>query len=150
MSKELYTVIYAFMGQKLGLSGVSKEVFAFIFGLWLRKRAPVPAPIQTLVNLTSAARSSVQLAISNLQSQGYIKGKKNPGKRTMYTVSLPESDMAEILLLIGRTPISESGRCPPEDRTATDPKNGKEKEDKLKNKNIPNIAEISKGELEEI
>lgn len=151
MSKELFTVIYSFMGCQLNLSGITKEVFSFIFGLWLKKQAPVYASITTLMNLTGAARSSVQLAIKNLQIKGFIAANKTPGKRTMYDISIPQKDLIEILSILEVPPARKSGETPPENRTTTGPKFGNQnKKRRNNNLEVPNLSEMTTGNLNEL
>lgn len=151
MSKELFATIYSFMGRKLKLSGISKEVFAFIFGLWLKKRTPVYASISTLIELTDAARSSIQLAISQLQSRGYIAAEKTPGKRTMYTISIPEQELKEILSNLEVHPARKSGGTPPENRASTGPKVGTQNKKRTNNNlDVPRLSEMTTGTLNEL
>lgn len=152
MSKELFATIYSFMGNELKLSGLTKEVFAYIFAMWnYNKRCPVYATIPTLVKFTGAARSSIQLAISNLKNMGYIVPKPTPGKRTMYIVSVPEEILAAYETLHGL----KSGLYPPENQNSTRPNKGGHN-NYSKNTNIYNVpklpedTELSAGELNEI
>lgn len=92
MSKEqkyLYTIIYPFMSNILGLSGIVKETFAVIFNFWIAAgEAPIRASLTTIQTITGATRATVVKAISHLAQVGLITKIKTPGKPTLYMVSI--------------------------------------------------------------
>lgn len=103
------------------------------------------------MKLTGAARSSVQLAIANLQNRRYIIAEKTPGKRTMYTISLPEQDLIEILSKLKGSPAGKSDELPPENRATTRPNFGSQNKNKRNNNlKVPCLSEMTTGNLNKL
>ncbi len=84
---ELFTIIYAFFFEVLGLRGVKKEVFAVILGFWLVARQTVTVPYKTFRRITGGSKSVIAKAIKDLESEGLILSTHSPGKRTLYAIT---------------------------------------------------------------
>lgn len=90
----VFTTLYSFMWE-IGLDGLTKEVFAVIFGFWLRKREPVYVPYSVIHRITGATPPSISAAIKRLEDYQYIKADRHTGKKTLYIIKLPDEIMSE-------------------------------------------------------
>lgn len=101
--EKYYLIVYSFMRMELGLKGVVRDVFAAIFGFWLKAgEVPVYAPFASLSKITGASRPAISSAIAKLEEKGNITIKKSPGKRSMYDVHLTESMLRDFEVTFGR------------------------------------------------
>lgn len=76
------------MWEDLDLHGLAKEIFAFIFGLWIAKKEPVPVSYGVLHKITGAADPSIAGALKRLKSRGFISMKHPFGKPTEYQITV--------------------------------------------------------------
>ena len=95
---ELFTIIYAFFFEVLGLRGVKKEVFAVILGFWLVSRQTVTVPYKTFRRITGGSKSVIARAIKDLENEGLILAKHSPGKRTLYSITPKVADIYDTRL----------------------------------------------------
>ena len=87
-----YTVIYSFFSSVLGLKGLAKEVFAIIFGFWNRAdRAYAWVSLTTLEAITGGTRPAIVAAIKQLESKKIISAMRNPGKHSLYAITIDET-----------------------------------------------------------
>lgn len=90
--RKLYTVLYSFMSSELGLKGLTKEVFAIIFGFWLAaERTAIWITISNMEAITGGSRPAIIAAIKALERKGYIAVSRSPGQYSLYTVTVDAS-----------------------------------------------------------
>lgn len=85
-----FTIIYAFMAYLLHLDGYSKQIYAVIFGFWLRIRKPVHVPYSVIRRITGATDPTISECIKRLESDGVISAERKPGTRTKYVIVFTE------------------------------------------------------------
>ena len=90
--KKLFYTVYPFMHTDLHLSGIPKEVFGVIFGFWNKnERKEVMVSYSQINEMTGATDPSIASAIKRLKEYGFIDAETTEGKKSKYTVHLPES-----------------------------------------------------------
>lgn len=90
--EKLYTVLYSFMASELGLKGLVKEVFAIIFGFWLEtNKTAAWVSLTTMQKITGGTRPAVVNAIKALESRGFIRTIRSPGKCSQYSITIPQA-----------------------------------------------------------
>lgn len=94
--KKLFYTVYPFMHTDLHLSGIPKEVFGVIFGFWNKnERKEVMVSYSQINEMTGATDPSIASAIKRLKEYGFIDAETTEGKKSKYTVHLPESLISE-------------------------------------------------------
>lgn len=79
------------MASELGLSGLTKEVFAVIFCFWIAAgEKSVKASFSVIQTITGAARATVMNSIAGLIDRNYISAEKRNGKATLYMVTIDQ------------------------------------------------------------
>lgn len=87
--ERLYTVMYAFMASELGLKGLAKEVFAIIFGFWIKaNRTDVRVPLRVMQKITGSTKTGICKAVRSLEKMGVLQICKTPGKRSRYMITI--------------------------------------------------------------
>lgn len=87
--ERLFTVIYAFMASELGLKGLAKEVFAIIFGFWIKaNRSEVLVPLRVMQKITGCTKTGIQKAVHSLEKMGVLQICRTPGKKLKYMVTI--------------------------------------------------------------
>lgn len=84
----LFTIIYGWMWSELGLRGLTKEVFAVIYGFASRKKDTAISPYTVIQAITGASRSSISAAIKELEDRNLIECVRKEGRCTRYIVHL--------------------------------------------------------------
>lgn len=93
---QLYFIVYPFMQRDLGLSGITRDVFAIIFGFWRREKIPVYVPYSTIREMTGATDPSISAAINRLKKEELIAFDRHErGLKSRYRVTLPPEVLAE-------------------------------------------------------
>lgn len=112
MSKEvLYTILYPFMSEALGLHGYEKETFAVIFGFWIKTgERPVRASLSVIQKITGGTRPAISRAIAVLQNKKLITAEKRPGKPTLYSVILAPEILTEFKANYRPRPVAPVNR----------------------------------------
>lgn len=85
-----FSIIYGFMASLLHLEGYSKEIFAVIFGFWIRSRKPVTVPYSVIKKITGATDPTISACVKSLKDRGLISADQKPGTRTKYAIVLTE------------------------------------------------------------
>ena len=93
--KGVYTTIYPFMHRDLGLTGLGKEIFAVIFGFWLKTRSAVQAPYPVIKEITGASDPTISAHLQKMESEGILEVTREAGKPNMYMVVLEEQVLAD-------------------------------------------------------
>lgn len=88
-----YTIIYGFMAKDLKLRGYSKDVYAVIFGFWIKKKQPVCIPYATFKIIVGAAAPAVSNSLKLLVSRGLITADPKPGTMTRYEIVMTDALM---------------------------------------------------------
>lgn len=83
------------MHRALGLSGLGKEIFAVIFGFWIKTRSTVRVPYPIIREITGASVPTISAHLQCMESEGLLQVKREPGKPNMYMVVLPEKVLAD-------------------------------------------------------
>lgn len=112
MNREaLYTILYPFMSETLGLHGYEKETFAVIFGFWFKAgEKPVRASLSTIQKITGGTRPAIVKAITLLIKDSFIKAEKRPGKPTLYSVILAPEILTEFKANYRPRPVAPVNR----------------------------------------
>lgn len=93
---QLYYTVYPFMHRDLGLSGISRDVFAIIFGFWRGDKKPVYVPYSIIREMTGATDPSISAAIHKLKNEKLIDFERHKrGLKSRYLVTLPPEVLAE-------------------------------------------------------
>lgn len=95
MKQGVYTKIYPFMHRDLGLAGLGKEIFAVIFGFWIKTRSAVRVPYPIIREITGASVPTISAHLQCMESEGLLQVKREPGKPNMYMVVLPDQVLAD-------------------------------------------------------
>lgn len=90
-----YYTMYPFFWSLLGLSGITKEVFAVLFAFWKGRRGPITVTYPMIRSMTGASKPSVASAIANLQKKGLIEIKKTAGLRSVYVIHLDDKILSD-------------------------------------------------------
>lgn len=85
-----FTIIYGFMARLLHLDGYSKQIYAVIFGFWIRIRKPVYVPYSVIRRITGATDPTISECVKRLESDGVITAERKPGTRTKYVIALTD------------------------------------------------------------
>ena len=94
----LFYITYPFMWRDLNLSGISRDVFAIIFGFWKKGRSPVHVPYSVIREMTGATDPSISAAIKKLKKRELIVvTQQKQGLKSLYQVSLPAEVLAEFM-----------------------------------------------------
>lgn len=109
MKQGVYTKIYPFMHRDLGLAGLGKEIFAVIFGFWIKTRSAVRVPYPIIREITGASVPTISAHLQCMESEGLLQVKREPGKPNMYMVVLPDQVLADFETAYGpeSTPETE-------------------------------------------
>lgn len=84
-----YYIVHSFMSRELGLKGLAKEVFAIIFGFWISSgKREAWVSLSTMQLFTGGTRPAIIKAVQLLEGMGYIQALRNPGKRSLYIVTI--------------------------------------------------------------
>ena len=83
-----FTIIYAFMAYLLHLDGYTKEIYALIFGFWIRTRKPVHVPYSAIRKIVGATDPTISEGIKRLTQKGLISADPKPGMKTKYSIVL--------------------------------------------------------------
>lgn len=124
-----YATVYPFFSEKLCLHGSEMLVFAVIFGLWKRRREPVPISYRRIREVMGLSRSTVGKSIRTLLARGLLDNSTSSrGKPSRYTVILPdgfpESEWNGSRLKKGYPPVRGSAGDPSETKPPTRPISG--------------------------
>lgn len=93
---QLYFIVYPFMHRDLGLSGISRDVFAIIFGFWRSVKQSVYVPYSIIREMTGATDPSISAAIHRLKNEKLIDSDQHErGLKSRYLVTLPPEVLAE-------------------------------------------------------
>lgn len=79
-----FTIIYGFMTYLLHLEGLTKQIYAVIFGFWLGSRKPVAVSYSVMRKITGATDPTISACLKRLLEQGLIESDPKPGMRTKY------------------------------------------------------------------
>ena len=92
-----FTIIYGFMARLLHLDGYSKQIYAVIFGFWIRIRKPVYVPYSVIRMITGATDPTISGSIKRLKEEGLITSDPKPGIRAKYSIVMTEEIWAAYL-----------------------------------------------------
>lgn len=85
-----FTIIFGFMARLLHLDGYSKQIYAVIFGFWIRIRKPVYVPYSVIRRITGATDPTISECIKRLERDGVISAERKSGTRTKYVIVLTD------------------------------------------------------------
>ena len=91
------------------IHGAEMLVFAVIFSLWKKDRAPVLVSYRRIRDVTGLSRSTIAKALSSLRWSGYISIGRCLGKPSRFTVRLGASFRFESLVSDRKRIIDPSG-----------------------------------------
>lgn len=97
-----FIIIYSFMSHDLHLDGYTKEVYALIFGFWIRVRKPVSVPYSVIRKITGASDPTISECIKRLVKQDLILSDPKPGVRTKYSIALTNEILSAYLRDAGK------------------------------------------------
>lgn len=101
------------MHRALGLSGLGKEIFAVIFGFWIKTRSAVRVPYPIIQEITGASVPTISAHLQCMESEGLLQVKREPGKPNMYIVVLPEQVLVDFEAAYGPDSTPETEVKPP-------------------------------------
>lgn len=111
--EKLFTIVYSFIPMVLGLKGLAKDIFAVIFGFWLQSnRTQTWVSISTMQKITGGSKPAVMEAIRQLEKKNYIKVKREPGKLSLYDVSINETILQEFDATYTNQPVKSLAQQP--------------------------------------
>lgn len=70
----------------LHLEGLTKQIYAVIFGFWLGSRKPVAVSYSVMRKITGATDPTISACLKRLLEQGLIESDPKPGMRTKYSI----------------------------------------------------------------
>lgn len=149
MSREaLYTLLYPFMSEILGLYGYEKETFAVIFNFWMNAgERSVRAPLSVIQRITGGTRPTIVKAISSLITANFIKAEKRPGKPTLYLVTISQEVLEHFKATYIRKPVKPFNQKELNALTSTSSDNKPRNKTNDKNKTDTTLRTLKKDEI---
>lgn len=135
-----FLILYGFMSNLLHLDGFTKEIYALIFGFWIRTKKPVCVPYRVIRNITGASDPTISECIKRLVKQGLIMSDPKPGVRTKYSIVFTNEIWSAYLRDSGKneTPKVNEELSPPKHSSHVPPRTAKSSEE---HKNIKKIKQ---------
>lgn len=92
-----FTIIFGFMAELLHLEGYAKQIYAVIFGYWIRSRKSVSVPYSVIRKITGATDPTISTCIKKLVEVGLVAAVPKTGQRTKYDIIITDEIWAAYL-----------------------------------------------------